>query len=74
MLGTHASFPGIPTVRWSLSDDTLDRGVQRSTPIAFSVQGLTNGLFFFLLVCLGYIYMESKDWAHLTMKLAPVDP
>jgi hypothetical protein len=45
MLGTHASFPVIPTLRWSLSGETLYRGVQRSTPLASYVRGLTNGLF-----------------------------
>jgi hypothetical protein len=28
MLGTHASFLGIPTLRWSLSSETLHRGAQ----------------------------------------------
>jgi hypothetical protein len=45
MLGTHASFLGFTMLRWSLSGETLDQGVRRSTPIAFSVQGLTNGSF-----------------------------
>jgi hypothetical protein len=45
MLGTHASIPGIPTLRWSLSGETLDRGVQRFTPLASYVRGLTNRLF-----------------------------
>jgi hypothetical protein len=47
MLETHASFPGIPTLRWSLSGETLDRGIRRSTPISFSVRGLTNEIFSF---------------------------
>jgi hypothetical protein len=47
MLGTHASFPGIPMLRWSLSDETLDRRVRRSAPIAFSIRGLTNVHFSF---------------------------
>ena len=41
----HASFPSIPMLRWSLSGETLDRGTRRSTPVAFSVRGLTNGVF-----------------------------
>jgi hypothetical protein len=51
MLGTHASFIGFTMLRWSLSGETLNPGVRRSTPIAFSVRGLTNGPFaFFWLV------------------------
>ena len=47
MLGTDASFPAIPTFRWSVSWETLGRGARRSTPIAFSVRGFTNGIFIF---------------------------
>src|SRR6266480_1733073 len=39
------SFLGIPTLRWSLSGETLDRGGRRSTPITFSVRGLNNRIF-----------------------------
>ena len=46
MLGTHASFLGIPTISGSFSGETLDRGTRRSTPVAFFVRGLTNGFFY----------------------------
>src|SRR5664279_4658311 len=45
MVGPHASFPVIPTLRWSFSGETLDRRPRRSTPIAFSLRGLIKGLF-----------------------------
>jgi hypothetical protein len=67
LLATHASFPGISMLRWSLSSETLDQGVRRSTPIASPYKASPMD-FFFLLVCLGYIYMDSKGWAHFTMK------
>jgi hypothetical protein len=41
----NASFPGILTLRRSLSGETLDPEGRRSTPIDFFVRGLTNGLF-----------------------------
>ena len=50
MVGPHASFPGIPTLWWSFSGETLDRGPRRSTPVAFSVRGMNNGLFLFWFV------------------------
>ena len=46
MLGTHASFPGIPTIWGSFSSETLNRGTGGSTLVAFSVGGLTNGVFY----------------------------
>jgi hypothetical protein len=67
ILGTNASFLGIQVLQWSLSGEILTGG-RRSTPIAFSVRGLTNRFFCFLLVCLGHMYMLSKCWVHFTMK------
>ena len=45
MLDTDGSFLGIPMISGSFSCETLDRGTRRSTPVAFSVRGLTNGVF-----------------------------
>jgi hypothetical protein len=48
MLGTYAfKFFWDSMLWWSLSDKTLHRGVWRSTPIAFSVRGLTDRPFAF---------------------------
>jgi hypothetical protein len=55
MLGTRASFLGIPMLQWSLSSETLDRG-RRSTPIDFFVRGLTNGLFLYFGLFRPYIH------------------
>src|SRR3954463_16617573 len=35
-------------------------GTHRSTPIAFFVRGLTNGLFFSICACLAHMYMENQ--------------
>jgi hypothetical protein len=48
MLGTYASFLAIPTLRWSVSWESLGWGPRRSTPITFSVRGFTNGIFYLL--------------------------
>ena len=48
ILGTYASFLGIPAISGSFFGETLDRGTRRSTPVAFSVRGLTNGVFYFI--------------------------
>src|ERR1041385_9125511 len=47
-LAPHAGFPMIPALRRSFTSETLDRGggARRSTLIAFSVRGWTNGLFY----------------------------
>jgi hypothetical protein len=60
MLGTHASFLGFTMLRWSLSGETLDRGGPEIYPYSFLCMRTHQWTFSFLLVCLGYIYMESK--------------
>src|SRR3954468_4048072 len=39
----------------------------RSTPIAFSVRGWTNGLFDSICTCLAHMYMEKQGWTHFTL-------
>src|ERR1041385_1192982 len=57
-LAPHAGFPMIPALRWSFTFETLDRGARRSTLIAFSVRGWTNGIFIYL--CLFSTYVHGK--------------
>jgi hypothetical protein len=58
----HASFAGILMLRWSLSGETLDRGagIRRSTPIAFSIRGLTNGLISFFWFFRTYVHEKQR--------------
>src|SRR3954465_7463474 len=58
-LAPHAGFPMIWALRRSFTSETLDRGARRSTLIAFSVRGWTNGLFFIYL-CLVSTYVHGK--------------
>src|SRR3954467_2434984 len=52
MLGPHACSRVIPAHGRSFSDETLIRGPRGSTPIAFSVRGLNNALYWwFRFVC-----------------------
>src|SRR3954469_18087974 len=74
MLGTHASFRVIPTLRRSFTSKTVDRGTRRCTPIALSVRGLTNELFVSICACLAHMYMENQCWTHFTTLFTPVDP
>src|SRR3954470_17605023 len=74
MLGTHAGFRVIPTLRRSVTSETQDRGGgRRSTPIAFSVRGWTNGLFVSICACLAHMYTENQCWTHFTTLFTPVD-
>src|SRR5215203_7404525 len=57
---THTSFPAIPTLRWSVSWKTLGRGPRRSTPIAFSVRGFTNGLFYLFWFFRTYVHGNHR--------------
>src|SRR4051812_34150716 len=74
MLGTHTCFRVIPTLRWSFTSETLDRGIRRSTPINFSVRGLTSGLFSLYIYFLAHMYMKNQCWTHFTTLFTPVDP
>src|SRR3954465_6184560 len=67
MLGTHAGFRVIPTLRRSFTSETLDWGTSRSTPIAFSVRGWTNELLFSICACLAHMYMEKQGWTHFAL-------
>ena len=60
MLGTHASFPAIPMLRWSVSGETLDRGPHRSTPIVFFVRGFTNGVFYLFGLFRTYVHGKQR--------------
>src|SRR3954466_7690839 len=44
-------------------------GTSRSTPIAFSVPGWTNGLLVSICACLAHIYVhgEAQGWTHFTL-------
>src|SRR3954471_7907313 len=42
-------------------------GTSRSTPIAFSVRGWTNGLLVSIYTCLAHMYMEKQGWTHFTL-------
>src|ERR1041385_2253568 len=58
ILAPHAGFPMIPALRRSFTPETLDRGARRSTLIAFSVRGWTNG--FFIYICFFSTYVHGK--------------
>jgi hypothetical protein len=69
MSGTHAyKFPRV--------DDApvvfIRRNPRQSGPEIYPYSFLRTRprrwIFCFILVCLGHIYMESKGWAHFTMK------
>src|SRR4051812_41716135 len=74
ILGTHAGFRVIPTLWRSFTFETLDWGTNRSTPIAFSVRGWTNGLFVSICACLANMYTENQCWTHFTKLFTPIDP
>src|SRR3954470_110239 len=42
-------------------------GTSRSTPIAFSIPGWTNGLLVSIYACFALMYMEKQDWTHFTL-------
>src|ERR1041384_5966253 len=42
-------------------------GTSRSTPIAFSVPGWTNGLVVSICACLAHMYMEKQGWTYFTL-------
>ena len=74
MLRTHASFLGILTLRWSLSDETLDRGGPKIYPYSFLRTRVDQWTFFSIYVCLAHMYMENQGWTHFTTLFTPVDP
>src|SRR4051812_18139088 len=40
-----------------------------STPIAFLVDGWTNGLLVSICACLAHTYMEKQGWTHFTLSI-----
>ena len=74
MLGTHAGFPVIPTLRRSSSGETLDRGDPQIYPYKFLRTRVDQWNFFSIYVCLAHMYMENQGWTHFTTLFAPVDP
>src|SRR3954466_15432479 len=59
-LAPHAGFPMIPALRRSFTPKTLDRGGRRSTLIAFSVRGWTNGLFYLSMFFSTYVHGKPR--------------
>src|SRR3954469_5329172 len=58
-LAPFEEYLGGQTIGWT----------SRSTPIAFSVPGWTNGLLVSICACLAHIYVhgEAKGWTHFTL-------
>src|SRR3954463_7502401 len=60
-LAPHAGFPMIPALRRSFTSETLDRGGgRRSTLVAFSVRGWTNGLFYLSMFFSTYVHGKPR--------------
>jgi hypothetical protein len=64
MLGTHASFCGIPALRRSFTSETLDRGDPQIYPYKFLRTRVDQWNFFSIYVCLAHMYMENQGWAY----------
>src|SRR3954467_11557650 len=58
---------GLPPSGEYLGGYTIE-GTSRSTPIAFSVRGWTNGLLVSIYACLAHMYMEKQGWTHFTTR------
>src|SRR3954463_12216110 len=56
-LAPFEEYLGGQTIGWT----------SRSTPIAFSVPGWTNGLLVSICACLAHMYMEKQGWTHFTL-------
>ena len=59
VLGAHASFHVIPTLRWCSFGETLDRGLRIVYPYSYLRTRVARWTFLFVLVCLVHVYMES---------------
>src|SRR3954468_21114934 len=57
---------GLPPSGEYLGVSTIG-GTSRSTSIAFSVRGCTNGLLVSICACLAHMYMENQGWTHFTL-------
>ena len=64
VLGAHASFHVIPTLRWSSSGKTLDRGPWIVYPYSNLRTRVARWTIILVLVRLGHMYMDRKGWAH----------
>ena len=60
VLGAHASFHVIPTLRWSSSDETLDRGPPIVYPYSNLRTRVARWTFLFVLVCL--VHVHGEQW------------
>src|ERR1043165_8603460 len=68
MLGTHAGFRVIPTLRWSFTSETLDWGDQQVYHYSFlrtRVDQWTSCLHLFLFST--YVHGEAQGWTHFTL-------
>ena len=63
MLGPHASFRGIPPLRWSISSETLYQGTRKSTPLTGLRRRLTNGTF--------SLFTFFRPYLHVKQRLGP---
>src|SRR4051812_15113831 len=60
MLGTHAGFRVIPTLRRSFTSKTLDRGDPQIYPYSFLHTRVDQWYFFFIYVCVAHMYMDNQ--------------
>ena len=74
MVGTHASFPGIPTLRWSFSRETLACGPRQSTPLDMLRMGVAPWNFLLVCVWLGHSNMPKQGLTQDSRRFPGVDP
>src|SRR3954463_499949 len=74
MLGTHACFRVIPTLRWSFTSETLDRGDPQIYPYSFLRTRVDQWTFCLYLCLFRNMYTENQCWTHFTTLFTPVDP
>src|SRR3954462_10969125 len=67
MLGTHAGFPVIPTLRRSFTSEILDWGDQQVYPYSFLRTRVDQWTLVSICACLAYMYMEKQGWTHFTL-------
>src|ERR1043165_6643984 len=73
MLGTHASFRVIPTLRWSFTSETLDRGDPQIYPYSF-LRTRVDQWTFCLYMCLFSKYIHGEPMlAHFTLLFTSVE-
>ena len=72
IVGTHASFVGIPTLRNAVSDETLTCGPQIVYPFERLRKGVDQWTFLFVCVWLGHRKMENQTWAQVLTRFHPL--